>query len=53
MRDIGLFSWRQGADISTVERFQLNENESRVHFFLGELFMKNSRGIKMNEVAEL
>lgn len=38
---------------STVERFQLNENESRVHFFLGELFMKNSRGIKMNEVAEL
>ena len=38
---------------STVERFQLDENESRVHFFLGELFMKNSRGIKMNEVAEL
>jgi len=36
-----------------VERFQLDENESRVHFFLGELFMKNSRGIKMNEVAEL
>lgn len=38
---------------SAVERFQIDENESRVHFFLGELFMKNSRGIKINEVAEL
>lgn len=38
---------------STVEQFQLDENESRVHFFLGELFMKNARGIKMNEAAEL
>lgn len=37
---------------STVEQFQLDENESRVHFFLGELFMKNARGIKMNEAAE-
>lgn len=38
---------------STVEQFQLDENVSRVHFFFGELFMKNSSGIKMNEVAEL
>jgi len=38
---------------STVEQFQLDKNESRVHFFLGELFMKNARGIKMNEAAEL
>jgi hypothetical protein len=38
---------------STVEQFQLDENESRIHFFLGEVFMKNSRGIKINEAAEL
>ena len=38
---------------STVEQFQLNENESRVHFFLGDLFLKNASGIKINEAAEL
>jgi hypothetical protein len=38
---------------STVEQFQLDENESRVHFFLGELLLKNASGIKMNEAAEL
>ncbi|MDP3029158.1 MAG: SHOCT domain-containing protein [Deltaproteobacteria bacterium] len=37
---------------STVERFQLDENESRVHFFLGEFFMKNARGIQLNETAD-
>jgi hypothetical protein len=36
-----------------VEQFQLDENESRVHFFLGELFLKNASGLKMNEAAEL
>ena len=38
---------------SIVEQFKLNGNESRVHFFLGDLFMKNASGIKMNEAAEL
>lgn len=38
---------------SKVEQFQLNQNECRVHFFLGELFFKSANGIKMNEVAEL
>lgn len=38
---------------SIVEQFQLNGNESRVHFFLGDLFMKNDSGIKMNEAAKI
>lgn len=42
-----------GQQLSKVEQFQLNENECRVHFFLGELFFKSANGIKMNEVAEL
>lgn len=37
---------------STVERFQLNENESRVHFFLGEFFLYD-RAIKINQVADI
>lgn len=36
---------------SIVKQFQLNENESRVHFFLGDIFMFG-RKIKMNKIAE-
>jgi hypothetical protein len=39
---------------STVEQFQLDENESRVHFFLGEYFpyRDTNRSAKMNQAAE-
>ena len=36
---------------SVVENFELDKNTSRVHFFLGKLFLKNHSGIKMNESA--
>ena len=37
---------------SVVENFELDKNEARVHFFSGELFLKNNSGIKMNESIE-
>ena len=37
---------------STVERFQLDENESRVHFFLGEFFLYG-RATEINQVADV
>ena len=38
---------------STVEQFQIDEDESRVHFCLGEMVGKKARSIKLNEAAEL